>query len=125
MSGNYLLDTNAIIDLLKVNSIFSKLEKSAKFSLSFISELELLSYKNIEPLEEKSIRNLIGKAGIIDINDKIKAETIRLRRKYNLKLPDAIICATALSHDLTLITADEKLKNLQEIKSLSLNDICS
>ena len=35
-------------------------------------------------------------------------QTITLRKKHKIKLPDAIIAATALVHNLTLLTRNEK-----------------
>ena len=49
--------------------------------------------------------------------------TITLRQKYLIKLPDAIICATAMSHKLTLVTNDMKLHKVSEIKCCHLEDI--
>jgi len=43
-----------------------------------------------------------------------------LRKKHNLKLPDAIICATALSQNSWLITFDESLNKIKELKTLKL-----
>jgi predicted nucleic acid-binding protein len=45
---------------------------------------------------------------------------IELRRKYKLKLPDAIICATAIVLDAELVSNDEKLSGLQGLRVVSL-----
>jgi len=41
--------------------------------------------------------------------------TIKLRRRYSLKLPDAIIAATALSLEIPLLTADKDFAKIKEI----------
>jgi predicted nucleic acid-binding protein len=43
-----------------------------------------------------------------------------LRRKYRLKTPDAIVAASADTMDAVLLTNDEQLLNLSEIKSCFL-----
>ncbi|MCK4640732.1 MAG: PIN domain-containing protein [Candidatus Marinimicrobia bacterium] len=55
---------------------------------------------------------------IIDINESIKSHTIYLRTKYNLKLPDAIVAATARFLQIPLLTADRDFKKIIEIPIL-------
>jgi len=58
---------------------------------------------------------------IIDLNTEVKGKTIYLRKKYNLKLPDAIISATAYAIEAILITSDKQLHQITEFKSISMN----
>ena len=49
------------------------------------------------------------------MNDSIKNRAIELKQTTKIKLPDAVIAATAICHHLTILTADKgftKLKNL-------------
>lgn len=120
MSGNkFLLDTNTVLYLLggKLNS--NNLPEG-KFFISVINELELLSYPAISKVEEIKIKKFIDDIDVLDIDEMIKIETIRLRKKHNLKLPDAIICATALSQSAMLVTFDESLKKIKELQTLKL-----
>jgi predicted nucleic acid-binding protein len=122
MSGKYLLDTNAIINILKTDS--GDYDLSGKeFFLSIISEIELLSYPHLTEEEDIQIRNLLKKMNVINIDFVIKEKTIQLKKKYDIKLPDAVICATALSMGLLLITDDLTLFRISEIKISSLNDL--
>lgn len=120
MSGNkILLDTNTILYLLggKLNP---KNLPEGNFIISFINELELLAYPHLNKVEEVKIKKFIDDIDIFDLNDEIKSDTVRLRIKYNIKLPDAIICATALSQNAALITFDENLYKIKELKFLKL-----
>jgi toxin FitB len=49
----------------------------------------------------------------------IVEQTILLRKKHKIKTPDAIIAATALVHDLTIITRNsgdfEKIEGLKTV----------
>ncbi|WP_066803589.1 PIN domain-containing protein [Moraxella oblonga] len=50
----------------------------------------------------------------LPITDDILECTIALRRAYKIKLPDALILATAKTHQLTLLTLDEKLERIYQ-----------
>jgi len=56
------------------------------------------------------------------LNVEIKEKTIYLRKKYTLKLPDAIISATAYFAKAALITNDKQLCQITEIESIFTND---
>ena len=86
------MDTNAILYYLSDKEIaFVKVE----FVMSFITEIELLSYPGLKNEEEKIIRALLKTVDIVDVNSKIKEYTINFREIYKLKIHDAMICATA------------------------------
>jgi predicted nucleic acid-binding protein len=57
---------------------------------------------------------------IININDSIKNLAIQWRRQYKLKLPDAIIVATTLSLEATLLTNDQQLIKIQDLPTQSI-----
>ena len=116
MNGiNYILDTNAIIYLLSGNSVM-KQYLSSSFALSVISKLELLSFTEIDEKEENVIKSFISECTILNINSNIEDITIKLRKKYKIKLPDAIIAATSIDYNVPLITADRGFSKIQELK---------
>ena len=60
----------------------------------------------------------MGKKYLIDLQESLK--TIELRQQFRIKLPDAIIAATALVYDLTLITRNAvDFKNIAGIKLIN------
>ncbi|MBC7391394.1 MAG: type II toxin-antitoxin system VapC family toxin, partial [Opitutaceae bacterium] len=83
-----------------------------EFIISFITELELLSFPFEDKNEYNQIKKLLSECTIIDINSEIKQAVLNLRKLHKLKLPDSIVCATALTLDLPLFTADKQLLNL-------------
>jgi len=115
----YLLDTNSIIYAINDKLIL----RDSTFYVSFITELELLSYHKLSRYEEKQIIHLLKQFQIIDINNNIKFKTIKIRKKYNLKLPDSIIVASAIENDLVLVTSDKKLLNLDILKVIEIKDL--
>ncbi len=58
---------------------------------------------------------------IVDLSKHIKQATISLRRQHRLKLPDAIIVATAHFLNAELLTNDSKLLNIPEISVSALH----
>lgn len=115
MSGtNIVLDTNAVLYLLGGSLDPMSLPKGEYF-ISFITELELLSYPNLSKSEEEKIKIFIDSVDVIGLNTDIKRETIHLKRKYKIKLPDAIICATALFLNASFLTFDRSFKKIKEI----------
>ena len=101
----YLLDTNVIIYLVSGRLAFPL--PDGKYSVSIITEIELLSFSGISVAEEHKIRDLLLLLDRVQLTDAVRDETIRLRRKNRLKLPDAIIAASALIHDAVLLTNDQ------------------
>ena len=83
--------------------------------LSVITEMEMLGYPGITDSEIKQIKQFIVDCQVFDISPTIKERTIELRRKHNLKLPDAIIAATAMEHNLPLISADGIFARIEDI----------
>ena len=107
MKTKILLDTNIIIFLLKGNENVLDYIENKDILISFITELELLSYAAITEDEENIILQLIDKITVIDYNANIKNEVINLRRKYHFKLMDSIILVTAKYLNLPIFTADK------------------
>lgn len=108
MNGtNCLVDTNILIHLQNgVKQIVEFINDKFLF-ISFVTELELLSHPNLTKADEVIVRSMINDCILIDINERIKKETIRIRRKHKIKLPDAIVAASAICFDLPLITCDK------------------
>lgn len=49
-------------------------------------------------------------------SDKLKSRIIQIRKSYKLKLPDAIIAASAIEADAVLVTADKEFSKIKELK---------
>ncbi len=119
MNGiNLLTDTNIILYLLGGDRDIAGILSGRIVHLSFINELELLSFPHLSSEDTQIIREFLKETIIIDINESIKANTIYLKTKYNLKLPDAIVAATARFLQIPLITADRDFKQIMEIPIL-------
>lgn len=117
MSGSrYLLDTNAIIQLLKGNPELDHLAANADFlAASVIAELEFLSFRGLSEADASLYRAFRSRIWIFDVPSEDPGFThmvVEARKNFNLKMPDAIIAATARANDLTVLTADDHFKAL-------------
>ena len=72
--------------------------------ISAITEIELLCWKTASDNDLKILLNFINDAVVIELEQPIKLKTAEVRKTHRIKLPDAIIAATALVYNLTLIT---------------------
>lgn len=115
--NSLVLDTNIVIYLLDGDQVIANLLNDKLIAISMITELELLSYQ-ISKEDERVIRNFISECQVVEINQTIKERAISLRKKFNVKLPDAIVAATADYLNLPLLTADSEFKKLVESKIL-------
>ncbi len=106
---NYLLDTNAIIYLLKGKIKSLPFTEDDKILISFITKIELLSYKTTSINEEANIQKLLSHYKILLIDDNLIDKTIAIRKNHGLKLPDSIIVATAMQEKAILVTSDKQI----------------
>ena len=115
MNGiNFLLDTNFILGLLKATpEVLAIVEVrdllASSCAYSAVTRMELLGYPNITPDEERLIADRLSKFTYLSISSEVENLAITLRRTRKLKLPDALIAATAIHHGLELLTLDEAL----------------
>lgn len=115
MNGSkYLADTNILLYFISGNQgIFEYTDN--EFYISEITEIELLGNKGITPLQLKYRRKIIDNCTIIPLSENIKHLTISLKQIYTLKIPDAIIAATAIYLNIPLLTADKDFKKIKEL----------
>ena len=109
MGKRYLIDTNIIIDFSE-----NRLPLNAKLfvaeiidnepNISIINKIELLGFL----LVTSEIIEFTDFANVINLTEDVANQTIDLRKKRKIKLPDAIIAATALIYNLTLISRNSK-----------------
>lgn len=119
----YLLDTNVVIHFLGGSltvhgmDLISEIVDSDSI-ISVITKMETLGF-NFKSREEKfTMEYFVEASTVLKLNDAIVNKTIDIRKIRKLKLPDAIIAATALVHDLTLITRNTS--DFADIQSLKV-----
>ena len=114
MSGNkFLLDTNAVLYVLNGDETLADFLFEKELYISIITEMELLSYKNITPKEEKTIKDFLSEFVIVNVDDKIKSNSILVKKTSDMKLPDSIIAGTSISLKLPLLTSDKQFRTVK------------
>ena len=114
MGIKYIWDTNTAIYYLQqqfppvAEKFIDGLLKNEPPVLSAITEIELLCWKTADEKDIEVLKNFIEDSLIIELEQPIKLKAAEIRKQNNIKLPDAIIAATAIIHDLTLITRNTK-----------------
>jgi predicted nucleic acid-binding protein len=115
--GEYLIDNNAI------SNFFSGLltEKGMDFmaeildqtpTISVITEIEALSWINPDKSKEQIVKVFIQDATVLALTPDVVAQCVSIRRSRKIKTPDAIMAATAIVHNRTLITSDNDFNNI-------------
>ena len=120
MNGNIFVDTNSAIYLLDGNEQVANLLDGQTVYLSFVTELELLSKPDILPAEEAQIRDFLAQCVVIDFLPFVKETAINFRRRYRMKLPDAIVAATAYTVGMPLLTADKGFNRVDELTLIAV-----
>ncbi|MDQ7083486.1 MAG: type II toxin-antitoxin system VapC family toxin [Sulfurovum sp.] len=91
-------------------------EEDKSYYISLITYMEILSYNFTSKNEEGFIKNLLSLFEVIDISKEIAQNVILLKKMRKIKLPDAIIVATALTFDYTLLSNDKQLSTIIKIR---------
>ncbi|MBS3975427.1 MAG: type II toxin-antitoxin system VapC family toxin [Syntrophomonadaceae bacterium] len=124
LSTRYVVDTNIIIYTLKgmreaVQALEQLEEDALEVYYSTIVEAELFSFHELTTEQKVRIRGILDLGEIVDVDSEValKAAELRALSKKNyqrkLKLPDAIVVATAFLYSATLIT-----RNVDDFKYL-------
>lgn len=113
-----VLDTNACLYLLKQQARPDFVLEDGLVSV--VTEVELLGYPAITAEDEELIRGFLSNLKLIQVDEGVRSAAIRLRRKYRLRLGDALICGTALARSVPLVTNDRDLARVIEIEVCEL-----
>lgn len=124
MGIKYLWDTNICIYYLQqlfptnTEKFIDQVILDYMPVISVISEIELLSWNTKNKDDLKILQGFVDDIHVIELDKTIKRETANIRKTYKVKLPDAIIAATAISNQLILITRNDK--DFSKINGLKL-----
>jgi predicted nucleic acid-binding protein len=124
MGQQYLIDTNIVSDffsaaLPEVGLQFMEAVIDAVPKLSVITQIELLCWKSVPDVEQK-LMEFINDSIVLNITPKVIEYCVNLRKMKKIKIPDAIIAATALAHNCILITNNEK--DFANVEGLSITN---
>lgn len=76
--------------------------------ISAIVRAEVLAWRNHSASSLEAAKALLNVCQLVPVNMAVADEAARIRRETGLKLPDALIAATALHQSAALVTANGK-----------------
>ena len=115
----YLVDTNIIIYYLEGEQAAISFLRThrGKLAISSITWMETLSHP-FSSDEEQVVRAFLQEFRRIEISSSVMELSVEIRRMKKMKLPDAIIAASAVHHDLMLVT-----RNIKDFKGTAVNTL--
>ena len=120
--SQYLIDSNSVIDYLNgklppegnlfINNVVNDVPQ-----ISVITKIEVLGYNKLSIEANTILIDFVKACYIFNLDENVVLQTIVLRKLHQIKLPDAIIAATAIVNDLVLITRNTKdFSNISGLK---------
>jgi predicted nucleic acid-binding protein len=102
-----LFDTNVLIDHLRGRpAAATELSRYEACAISIVTWIEIMVGAPADA--EAGTREFLGGFALIALDQDVAAVAVSLRQRYRLKLPDAIIWASARAHGLLFVTRDTK-----------------
>ena len=124
MGKGYLIDSNAVIDYLSGNlkpdgmSFMNGIVNSFP-CISVITQIEVLSYKTNQG-DYNLLSNFVNDVVVLELTKDVVGKTIQIRKEVKINTPDAIIAATSLVNDYTLITRNTTdFKNIEGLRLIN------
>lgn len=120
---NALIDTNVLIYYLNAElssdakEMVDKLLAGTAF-ISTITRIEILGWKGHSEHSLRKAENLLTFLNEVNLREEVIKACIDLRRTHNIRLPDAVIAATALHLECSLVTSN--VNDFKKIDHLSL-----
>jgi predicted nucleic acid-binding protein len=123
MGQKYLIDTCAVIKYLDEifppeALIFMDTLVDEDCKVSFITKIELLVWNPPNPSDMEIRKEFLAGSEIYFISDDIIDKAIEIRKATNIKLPDALIAATAVTCDFILLSDNDE--DFLKVKPLGL-----
>ncbi len=102
-----LFDTNILIDYLNAEpQARAEIQRYTDKSISIVTWMEVMV--GVDPPVEPVTRAFLDDFELIGVDEKVAEHAVRLRRKSRIRLPDAIIWATAQVNSMILVTRNTK-----------------
>lgn len=119
----WLFDSNVIMGYLNQDSAQGFIDQFEQAlvegaAVSVITTIEVLGWRGHDTTSRASAESLLQCMGEIPLSASVVQQTIALRSRYSVKLPDAVIAATALTVGLKLMTRNQT--DFEHIEGLAI-----
>lgn len=105
---NAVLDTDVLLDFLDGHPpAAEELARYRHHAISIVTWMEVLSGARTTA-DEQLRREFLGHFRVVPLTATIAEEAVRLRRSERVKLPDAIVWATAVTEKSLLVSRNTK-----------------
>lgn len=105
---NVLFDTNILIDYLNgIEQAKTELDRYADKAISLVTWMEVMV--GATPETEEILKSFLNDFVNLPIDERVAAAAVALRKKHKIKLPDAIVWASAQVDRRVLITRNTKV----------------
>jgi predicted nucleic acid-binding protein len=102
-----LFDTNVLIDYLNAEpQARVEIQRYTDKSISMITWMEVMV--GADPAVEQATRAFLDDFELLAVDGKVAERVVRLRRNHRIRLPDAVIWATAQVNSMLLVTRNTK-----------------
>ena len=103
-----IIDSDVLIDYLQgLDKAKRELERYAQREISIISWMEVMTGADT-PEEEKACREFLATFTVHQLSIEVAAEAVLVRKQFRVRLPDAIVWATARTNSCLLVTRNSK-----------------
>ncbi len=115
MEQGYLIDSNTAIDYLddKLPEKTARLIDGTVANISVVTRMEILAWKKATLGQLLVLEQFVGASVVYGLDEPVILKAIEVRKNHGIKLPDAIIAATAIVYGLTLLT-----RNIADFKKI-------
>ena len=126
MEQKFLIDTNVIIDSFgnKLTEKGRNLIISLNPIISSVTKIEVLGWRNATKEQLLPLETFMDFATILPIDEMVIEKTIIIRQNKKIGLGNAIIAATAIVNNLTILNRNvvdfKNIENLKVLKSYNL-----
>jgi toxin FitB len=123
MDNQYLIDTNIIIYYLDNQIPQNHLEQvrnifRTSFNISTITKIEILGWNRLTESEKNRLEGFLSAAQIFYIGEAVEQKAIEIKQSKKIATPDAVIAATALVYNLTIVTRNQK--DMEKVEGLQI-----
>jgi predicted nucleic acid-binding protein len=103
-----IIDSDVLIDYLQgLDQARRELDRYAQREISIISWMEVMTGADT-PEEEKGCREFLAAFTIHPLSVEVAAAAVLIRKQFRVRLPDAIVWATARANSCLLVTRNSK-----------------